>query len=364
MGDKRERGMLRILTADRVNALAEAANAAPSADNHHVFRLDCLNDCLRLWPTDELSNAASTRRVLGLLSVGAVAENLMLRGTQLGVRLEPRWFAGQPGWAPLVDFTAYEASVARDELASAIEGRHTNRRLRFRDPRLTPTERQAISAQADSIPGTELVWLDSPEHRGKALHLVRLAEAERFRNAQLHRELFESIRFDVGWSASASEGLPPGALELPWFERTAFAQLRRWNVQRMANCLGLHRFVGWRGAGLPCRLAPHLCAIAATGDIEAAAVNAGRALQRVWLQATTLGLAFQVFAASSVYALSGSTGINTDLRRWLAKGWQALCTSGRPFVVFRMGVAKLPSVRSERRNAQDLFLPHHGGASM
>jgi len=348
---------MQILTPDRVDALLAAANAAPSADNRHVVRLECSHQRLLVWPSEALASASGTRRVLGLLSVGAVAENLMLRAAQLGVRLQPNWLGQRDDAAPLVDFAAYEeASPAPDILAGAIAGRHTNRRAFFRGPRLTATAQQAMSAQAGAVPGTELLWLDGPERRGKALQLIRWAEAERFRNRELHAELFESIRFDVGWRAPSAVGLPPGSLELPLFERPAFALLRNWNVQRLANALGAHHFIGWRGAGLPCRLAPHLCAVAASGGEEAAAVSAGRLLQRVWLQATVLGLGFQVFAASAVYALEGSTAISYALRNCLATGWKALSPNAQVYIVFRMGTAAPASVRTARPDAQGLLL--------
>lgn len=355
---------MQILTPDRVNALLAAANAAPSADNRHVVRLEASDRRLQVWPTPALASASGTRRVLGLLSVGAVAENLMLRAAQLGVRLQPSWPTQRANAAPLVDFEACEEEPpVADVLAGAIAARHTNRHAFFRGPRLTATAQQAMSAQAGAVPGTELLWLDSPNRRGKALQLIRWAEAERFRNRELHAELFESIRFDVGWQAPSAEGLPPGSLELPLFERPAFALLRHWSVQRLANALGAHHFVGWRGAGLPCRLAPHLCAVVASGGLEAAAVSAGRLLQRVWLQATVLGLSFQVFAAAPVYALDGSTAIGADLRERLATGWAGLSPGALPFIAFRMGYAAQASVRTARPDAQRLLLRAQAGVT-
>jgi hypothetical protein len=297
--------------------------------------------------------------------VGAVFENITLRGAELGLRLEPRGLLPSDAAAPLVEFTILETDPCRDDaLAGAIEGRHSNRRLRFRGPSLEPAMQRAMSAQAGAVPGTELIWLDDPRRRNAALRLIRLAESERFRNRLLHQEMFESIRFDVGWRASATDGLPPGSLALPWIARPGFTLLRHWGIQRMANILGAHLFLGWRGADLPCRLAPHLCAIAADGDLPAAAVGAGRLLQRVWLHATTLGLGFQVFAASPNYALAGSTAVSTDLRHRLSDGWRALCPKRRPFIVFRMGVAELPACRAGRVDAQHLFVRDQKDASL
>jgi hypothetical protein len=283
------------------------------------------------------------------MSIGAVAENLMLRAARLGLELRPDWHLGRTSASLFVEFNCHEAAPVTDGIEQAIESRHTNRRLRFVGPPLDAVAQSRLSAEASIVGGTAVVWLDDSTKRSRALRVIRLAESERFRNEFLHRELFESIRFDAGWHASTSEGLPPGALELPPPERLLFSALRSWRVARTARALGMPFLIGLRAADLPCRLAPHLCAIAVEGADASAPVRAGRLLQRVWLRATTLGLACQPFAASPVYALDGSTEVEPNLRRRLAAGWKELCPPGRtPFIVLRMGRAKAPSVRSSR----------------
>ena len=344
-----------LLTPQRLSSLAAAAVAAPSADNRHVFRLEAGADSMRLLGTPEFLQAAQNRRILGLLSIGAAVENIALRAASLGLRLKPEWDLGRKHDATLARLTFHEAPARASPLEQAIEQRHSNRRVRFRGPPLAPQLQQGLAAEAGAVEGTGLVWLDAPAERRRALQLVRWAETERFRSRALHDELFGSIRFDAGWNASVDEGLPPAALELPLFERPAFASLKSWPLQRAANWLGTHRMIGFRAADLPCRLAPHLCAISARGERDAAAVNAGRLLQRVWLHATTLGLSFQVFAASPLYAHEGADGVDPALRSRLASGWQELSPLAAPFIVFRMGYANAPSMRAGRPAPQTLF---------
>ena len=343
------------LSPEHIQALAAALVAAPSADNRHVVRMEVTAGTLRLLATPDFLNAPSSRRVLGLLSVGAVTENLILRARRLGLQLEPRWHAFGVAGPVLADFTCHRVPAVENPLEGAIDLRHTNRRLRFGGPKLTPMAQAQLSAECAVLPGTHLLFLDEPELRRGVLRLVRWAETERFRNHELHREMFDSIRFDVGWHRTATEGLSPGSLELPVLERPAFSLLRHWKVQRALNLAGAHHFIGFRAADLPCRVAPHLCAISAEGDLEAAAVSAGRLLQRVWLRATLMGLSFQVFAASAIYALNGSTAVPTHLRRRLASGWQDLEVRGKPFIVFRMGHAKAASLRAGRPLSRSLL---------
>jgi hypothetical protein len=339
---------MHVPTQEQFALLVAAAIAAPSADNRHVFRIEAQPRGFCMLATEDFLQANFSRRILGLISIGSVMQNLELRARRLGLRLESEWQPAGKASDLLARIICVSAPSIDDPLESAIELRHTNRRLDFRGPKLSPAALQQISEDVAAVRGTCLVWLDEPSRRRDALGLIRKAETERFRNQALHRELFSSIRFDVGWHASASEGLPPGSLELPWFERPAFAALRHWPVQFAGNFLGVHRFVGLRAASLPCRLAPHLCAVTADGDTEAAALSAGKLLQRLWLRATVLGMSLQVFAASPLYALDGSSLINSDLQAVLAAGWSKLCLNSRPYVVFRLGHAEPPTVRASR----------------
>lgn len=337
-----------VLSEARLRMLAEAALAAPSADNRHVVRLEPRGNALRLLAAPELVSATFGRRTLGLVSVGAVLESLLLRAARLGMQVETTWPASTQNNALLAELQFREGAITFDPLEEAIVGRHSNRRLFFHGPPLSEAIRNEMDAHSAAVENSALTWLDDPASRKRALRLIRAAESERFCNKELHREMFEAIRFDVGWSRTAPEGLPPGSLELPRFERPAFSLLRHWTVQRAANLLLAHRFIGLRAADLPCRFAPHVCVISAEGGPTEGAISAGRLLQRVWLHASTLNLGLQVFAASCLYAMPDCAPVSGNLRSRLASGWRDLVPRGRPYVVFRMGYADPASVRTGR----------------
>ena len=289
------------------------------------------------------------QHMLSLVSIGAAVENLILRGRRLGLALEclPEVRSADAPFTIMLKCRPM-ASPALDDLERVIEDRCTNRRLRFTGPPLAPAGLSQLQADAGAIEGAAIVWLDSPSQRRQALRLIRAAETERFRNRHLHHELFSSIRFDLGWRDTTADGLPPGALELPLVERPLFAMLRSWSIQHGLNLFGVHHFIGFRAADLPCRLAPHLGVITCHGESEAAAIAGGRALQRVWLRSAAMGLSFQVFAASAAYAYQGTRGIDAKLQCMLRDGWAELCPNTRPIIIFRMGHAAAPSVRTVR----------------
>lgn len=185
----------------------------------------------------------------------------------------------------------------------------------------------ALSAEATGIDGIQLHWFDSPETRKQILRLVRLAETERFRSRELHEELFSAVRFDIGWTASSDDGLPPGSLEVEAWMRPMFRGLRHWRVLRLLRTVGMHHALGLRAAYLPCRLAPHVGALTTSLDLASGALTAGAVFERIWLRTTLLGAELQPFAASAVLSCRPANGLHRMFERhW----WGLEPVSARP----------------------------------
>ena len=339
-----------------LQSILEAISDAPSADNRVPFSIEAAEGklTLRVLPPvmGDRPKLTELQRILTLMALGAASENAVLRGRCLGIDVQVSLHAGTSEGPPSVQLALQQGTVAGTvdaDLEAAIPLRCSNRRLRYIGPRLLQAQLDLLASEASAIPGTGLSWLDDKSRRGATLRILRLAEAERFRDRALHGELFDSIRFDLGWRKSSSEGLPPGALSLPWLERPLFALLRYWPVQAAGNVFGLHRIIGFRAADLPCRFAPNLAVVFHDLEPTTGAFQSGRALQRVWLRATQMGLACQVFAAPALYAHADIAGIRPTLNQELRARWHVLLPQSQPAIVFRIGHSPHPSVRAARR---------------
>lgn len=334
---------------EALRQVLEAGLLAPSADNEHRLRYERAGrDAWHLRATDRARwSEQPHRRLLALLSCGAVIENLSLRALEFGLATTVRWF---PGDDAVAEFEWSPADQRPDPLATAIESRHCNRRFYRRAP-LQAATLERLSAAA-AVPGAGVAWLDG-ERRRVALQALRLAETERFRRRRLHEELFAAVRFDIGWRDSAPHGLPPGSLEIEPPLRPMFASLRHWPLMRALQLVGTHRVLGLRAGDLPCRLAPHLAAVFAHGPSDdAAALQAGRSLQRLWLAATLEGLALQPFAAAVALTRQAAGD------GWVAPAVQARLVGllerlvdapRRPYMLLRLGRAPAPTVVTGRR---------------
>jgi hypothetical protein len=345
---------LPLPASQRLRDILQSGIQAPSAENRHYLRFEIAGDRVKLLSTDTPTwSDQPHRKMLALISYGAVVENMALRAAQLGEAQTTRWLPDPAQPALIAECRWTPAQPADDSLAQVIAQRHTNRRFYRRTP-VAASALQRMSAAAAAVPGAALVWLDEPAARATALQAVRIAETERFRRPALHHELFTAVDFTLGWRRSSAEGLPPGALEVEPPMRPGFAALRRWPLMRAASWLGLHHMLGLRAADMPCRLAPHIGLLRCdVDDPQLAALGAGRALERSWLAATAEGLAFQPMAAATALARQHAGGgwVSSGAQREILQRLGRL-THGRPmsaFMLLRIGHAAPPSFVTERR---------------
>ncbi len=338
------------LNPEQLQYLLQSAIQAPSADNRHPVHFQLGDRRIFVHHTRTKWDGRGYKRVLDLLSLGALVENLSIAASRYGFGMEMALLS-DPNQPDLVlQLVLLPGTAQADPLWRTIPLRHTSRQIRFKGPPISGDERKQIDAAVQSHPACVLHWLDARQPRRSALALMLRAETERFHNRLLHRELFSAINFDVGWRRACEEGLPPGALGVEPPLRGLFALLRHWPVMRLASWIGAHHLLGWRSCYLPCRLAPHLGLLAVKKTDSTSVIAAGRAFQRLWLTATNQGRVLQPMPASALYALEGAEdeGIPIDLQHVLAAGWQAQLGEGIPLMLFRMGMASPSSINAGR----------------
>jgi len=332
--------------SDRLH-IAQAAVLAPSADNRHCFGLQFAGERILLFGNDAYVGAPFHRKVLSLISFGAVAENMRVAVASLGYEACIHWMPDGADKPLIAELRLARAESSEPALDSAISRRHTNRRLAYHGPRLSDSQLAALSKGVAAMEGVSLRFMDSPSSRPKLLRLLRIAEAERFNTRALHEELFSAVRFDVGWHKTVEGGLAPCALSVEPGMRWAFRQIGRWPIMNLLRALGFHHALGFRAADLPCRFAPHCAVLGTTLPIERGAPAVGMALQRIWLRAASCGLALQPFAAPALLALPDYVDVPPTTRDRLRDAWREL-VADTPVMVFRMGFAKPPEGRSGR----------------
>ena len=300
------------------------------------------------------------------ISLGALLETIALAATRFGLSTTVTRREGSPDERPIFDVLfRREEGLTEDALVAYIRERRVQRRpLRLR--RLSERERQALERAI--APGFRVTWFEGWTGRTKMAWLnfanakIRLTLPEAY---QVHRDVIE-------WGARLSEDRIPSAA-LGASAPTLI--LMRWAMASWERIAFLNRYLAGTLAprieldllpGLACAAHCVLVAQRAPATLEDY-VAAGRALQRFWLTATSLGLQFQpqytplVFAryaregvrfAASDRAMQQAQAIRTALDRLLGAD-----VAPRAVFMGRIGAGKPADARSVRLPLEQLLQP-------
>ena len=272
---------------ETARVLAEAARAAPSADNSQPWQFSC--NATHFFCHYSARSALDPFGPGGhatLLSVGAVAENLH---QLLGGRIEPALedlAQGAPYFSvPLIDPPSSAAGVSHPLFV-----RHTNRFPFKRQP--VPTALIAELATMFEGP-TRLVLLGEQSARNRLADIAKTCCQARFCNRELHEWLMDSLRWP-NEQRESDDGLDVNTLDLPPGGRRFMRFIRPWQrLERLNHWLGLYRVMALAEVQ-PLRQGP-LIACVVGEETPQGSFSAGRLMQRTWLHLNSRGWAVHPF---------------------------------------------------------------------
>jgi nitroreductase len=295
-------------------AALDAARLAPSAHNSQPWRFQPAGDGLLVrWDAGRLLPHGDPRGRYLMTGLGAAAESLALGAVAAGrvgrveYDLRPdRRIAARVhlAWGP--------AAASDRALAAAIPQRQTTR-LPFWDEPLPAGVLDRLAGTAERH-GCHLLAVEGRRVEQVA-DLVADGTARNLADPAVYREFH-------GWLRAARDprarrdglplralGLGPGAaLVAPW-------QLEPARMRRLA-AVGLHRAAA-STQGRLARRCPAFCLLVSSSEEPAALFGGGRAMLRVWLVATALGLRVHPMTAAMDHqptraALAGTFGVPAD----------------------------------------------------
>jgi nitroreductase len=348
---------------DEVRFLVGYAILAPSGGNCQPWRFEWRAGALHGYVLPE-----RTQRFLDFgdraayLALGAAAENVVLAAGALGLtaEIEPCPDSAEP----LVAFRATfrrTGDTGEPDLFALLPLRVTNRKTGPRVP-LTPAERAALVAGAASRGGALRLIEGSSDLEATAAVMGR-CDRYLLLTPDGHRDTMGELRFDGDTVMQTRDGLDVDSLEVSPAERAVLAVLADWEVMACVRRVG-----GGGGLELMARRAVAgsvaLGMLFQPGTADSSFVCGGRAVQRMWLTATRLGLAIHPWAALP-YLITrlekGGEGMVDEERTWFARlrgDYRQLFPAdpGQSEVfLFRVSRADPPTARSLRRPVEEVL---------
>lgn len=332
---------------------------APSAANRQPWRFSW--DGERLWVLEDRARAASLldphRRALHV-ALGAAVENIAVAAAHRGfrARMEPFPRPRDPQVAAAITFERAGGDPEDDaalfpHLAERVTNRRTGKRAALGSDAMTAL------ADAARVRGARLDLLPGDGEIAELARLLGAGERIRQLTRELHREMMRELRWTADDALRMGDGVPVEALELTAAQRAALRVAQRPDVVATLRELGGGRVFQERVEKAVLRSSA-VGLVTVGGGAAANALRGGRAVERVWLRATGLGLAFEP-VTSLIYMfemLDGSTatmfsGREREELRSLRARFDALfkaAEGGTRLMLFRLGVAGAPSARAPR----------------
>ncbi len=353
------------LTNEEIINVVDYGVRAPSGGNcqpwHFIYRkgsLYCFHDKERSRSFLDFNHLAT------YMAFGALAENMNLAFEGMSFTCETKLFPNGSD-DPLVFEMSHGRARYRNPAPSLLEQvplRTTNRRLGERVD-LSDRERAQLH-EAGLSPSTELHLLTAPDELEEIGRILGEGDRLRFLNQQMHREMFGELRWSPAEVEATRDGIDIATLELSAMDEAGLRLLSSWGAMKLLGTLGSGRALD-RPSTKAVAAASAVGLVTAEGCEPSSYFDGGRAAERVWLTATSLGLAFQPMTAITYLFARLEQGGD----EWGRKEKETLlCLRGRylnlfgpmrdraEVLLFRVARADSPSARALRRPVDEMLV--------
>lgn len=272
--------------------VVEHALLAPSGGNTQPWRfrfaagqLDCFVDAARAFMFLDVDGFAS------LVALGAAVENVVLAAGSLGFGARVAPFPDGPDGARVAAIRFEQSDEPPSPLAAEIIRRVSNRKRAVPAAPLDDAMRAALAAAAAER-GGRVRFVGDPAGLDAVGALVGAAERVAMLSPRMHRELMGELRFSTAEILGTRDGLDLATLEVSALDRAVLSILADPAVPAFLQSIGA-------GAALtrPGRERMLASSAAALLTIDGGErrhwLDGGRALERLWLRASGLGIGVQ-----------------------------------------------------------------------
>ncbi len=349
--------------------LLRAAIQAPSGDNCQPWWFRAGNDRIDiLLRSDADHSLFNVNQLASMIACGAALENLLIAASRYGLEgnVSYRPEAEAPDCLATVHLQRTE--IEEDPLQRFIWERHTNR-TRYRDGVLGPEMLIELIQSLDHFPRMELKLYHSKEEIRTIAGLVYRADQVRVTSRALHEQLMRMIRFTTDDVLQERDGFPLPNLEAGRGGEAFLRMTRNWSTMKVFNRLGISRIVPLISYRAILR-APLVGLLKCPNTRPETMIKGGRALERLWLTATRMGLSFQPMTAVTLFwmrwRMNQLGAFDDKQERMLRSLWKTyheifdVAPNSREghVMLFRIGVGNQVACRTLRKPPEAFMIPN------
>jgi len=347
--------MMKEISSD-FERILEAGNTAPSGENCQPWRFVVRGDRVEVHLLPERDQSAySWGQRATFFASGAAIENMVIEASSRRYHSSVTYFPNRAdAWHVANIDLSKDGGTEPDPLAAFIRERVTNRKPYASDP-LSDEERKALfDAAAQS--GGDFAFVEEREDIDRLGRVGSTNELIMLANRTLHQFFFGHVNWTKEEDEKTKIGFCIKTLELPPPAEAMFKVFRYWPVMRVLGALGFNRIVAKQnGATNAAAAGIGALMIDRTEPIDF--VKAGRAMERIWLAATSRGLSLQPLTGVLFFKLKIDAGENTVFsppeQKLIVDAYREasrIFSANRKHLafMFRIGHSDAPSARAAR----------------
>jgi len=283
-----------IMNKALVEQILQAAVMAPSGDNVQPWDLQVSENftVINLYNLPEKDHSIyNYQQAASYIAHGALIENILISAKHLGCHADYQLFPQADNDNHIATISLSPAEPQSDPYYEAIFKRRTNR-FPYQKKAISDQSLQALKESVKNLDTCHISLVNQQDKIDQLAKELKVNDRIVFECKEIHQFLFDKIRWNQQQIEETQDGMPVDVLGLNRFEKLAFPLLRFWGYVKIANLLGLSRIIELK-CWWNCKQASLLGMISVQGNDKRAFIEGGRAVQRLWLEATVQGLALQ-----------------------------------------------------------------------
>ena len=348
-----------------LNYILQAGIQAPSGDNAQPWKFKFRENGIDVYLDRNADDSFfNVHQIASIISCGAVIENMMIAATLFGLGTDVRVLPEDENSDLMATVVFKPEEVESDPLSSFIWERCANRKI-YSKIAIPESDMAKIYEAVSLFPGVRLEVITDREQLKSIGDMVYRADRIRTEHRPLHEHLNNMIRFNLKDAEEKRDGFPLKNLEAGPAGELFLKVTRPWMVMNVINRLGIGRLVPMTARmGVLKSSGVGLLTVAGT-DAENF-LEGGRALERLWLTLSRLGISLQPMAPVNLFwmrwLLGGELDFQPKHRELLKRVWgmyKALFpgvdfTKEGHVMLFRFGYGKPIEQRTVRKELNQL----------
>ncbi|PWJ40906.1 hypothetical protein [Sediminitomix flava] len=287
-----------MLSDSLFQELVKMASLAPSADNMQAWSFKKIGNSIEVYAEEKRMLPMDIHHMFTQISIGAAIQNIFLKAEEKGLECKIQYAEKFQIDKPIVYLTLREGLQNKMNLTEWIPKRSTNRKP-YQDKILSESQ---LSMLAESIIGIDakMQWTT------KKIDFKTLAKIDantsyiRIEHKPFHKELYDILRFSDREMKLHGFGLNAKSLGIPPAISLFAKKLKNWKINQFINRFGAAK-MNAKLMAKTMKNAGAYCFVSTSDSSLKGYLEAGRAIQQLWLKANSEGLSVHPYGVLPQY---------------------------------------------------------------